>query len=245
MTSILNRITQFILIVSVPILLVVGMVRLTMSNAFLHFEYNRPNFPADPYGFTTEERLEYAPPAIEYLLNNEGISFLSDLRLPKDRVPADICIPAPENTDLCYMFNERERIHMQDVKIVTKATYNIGLLSAGLTILSALYLWRYSKVHLRAALFGGSVLTLGMIGVIIVSALTMWEIFFTGFHQIFFEGDSWLFRYSDTLIRLFPEQFWLDAALLIGGGSILGAVIILIIVSIKKPQSVVVGTVDE
>ena len=35
--------------------------------------------------------------------------------------------------------------------------------------------------------------------------------FFAGFHSLFFEGDSWLFLYSDTLIRLFPIRFWQDA----------------------------------
>jgi integral membrane protein (TIGR01906 family) len=47
---------------------------------------------------------------------------------------------------------------------------------------------------------------------------------FEDFHRIFFKGDSWLFSTSDTLIRLFPQQFWFDAALAIGlftlGGSI-------------------------
>ena len=41
--------------------------------------------------------------------------------------------------------------------------------------------------------------------------------------QIFFKGDSWLFYYSDTLIRLFPIRFWQDAflwaaILALGGG---------------------------
>ena len=47
--------------------------------------------------------------------------------------------------------------------------------------------------------------------------LISWDTFFTNFHKVFFEGDSWLFRRSDTLIRLFPEQFWFDAALTVGG----------------------------
>jgi integral membrane protein (TIGR01906 family) len=51
--------------------------------------------------------------------------------------------------------------------------------------------------------------------------------FFTAFHQLFFEGDTWLFLYSDTLIRLFPLRFWQDAFLLaaviaLGGGVALG-----------------------
>ena len=40
---------------------------------------------------------------------------------------------------------------------------------------------------------------------------------FTEFHRIFFEGDTWLFLYSDSLIRLFPERFWQDVFLAIGG----------------------------
>jgi integral membrane protein (TIGR01906 family) len=71
-------------------------------------------------------------------------------------------------------------------------------------------------------------LTVGIIGVIILMALTAWDIFFTGFHRIFFEGDTWLFRYSDTLIRLFPEQFWFDAAVIIGGGVLIGAIAIFV-----------------
>ena len=51
--------------------------------------------------------------------------------------------------------------------------------------------------------------------------------FFAGFHAIFFEGDSWLFLFSDTLLRLFPIRFWQDAFLFaaviaLGGGIGLG-----------------------
>ena len=51
--------------------------------------------------------------------------------------------------------------------------------------------------------------------------------FFAGFHSLFFEGDTWLFLYSDTLIRLFPIRFWQDAFLwaaviALGGGVALG-----------------------
>jgi uncharacterized membrane protein len=54
-------------------------------------------------------------------------------------------------------------------------------------------------------------------------ALAFWQ-FFTLFHGLFFEGDSWLFLYSDTLIRLFPIRFWQDvflaAALITTGGGL-------------------------
>jgi len=50
--------------------------------------------------------------------------------------------------------------------------------------------------------------------------------FFAWFHSLFFEGDTWLFEYSDTLIRLFPIRFWQDAVIMmaviaLGGGAAL------------------------
>ncbi len=40
-------------------------------------------------------------------------------------------------------------------------------------------------------------------------------VLFVGFHRIFFEGDTWLFSYSDTFIRLYPERFWRDTFALV------------------------------
>ncbi|NDJ62146.1 MAG: DUF1461 domain-containing protein, partial [Chloroflexi bacterium] len=51
--------------------------------------------------------------------------------------------------------------------------------------------------------------------------ITNWDYFFTLFHNLFFESGTWQFLYSDTLIRLFPEQFWFDAALIIGGFNVI------------------------
>jgi uncharacterized membrane protein len=46
---------------------------------------------------------------------------------------------------------------------------------------------------------------------------------------MFFAQGTWQFLYSDTLIRMFPEQFWFDAALVIGTLTSLGAIVILIL----------------
>ncbi|MCZ7668066.1 MAG: DUF1461 domain-containing protein [Chloroflexi bacterium] len=53
-----------------------------------------------------------------------------------------------------------------------------------------------------------------------------WSLFFTLFHNIFFDSGTWTFAYSDSLIRLFPEQFWFDFALIWTGSILaLGAII--------------------
>ncbi len=47
------------------------------------------------------------------------------------------------------------------------------------------------------------------------------------FHGLFFNGNTWLFAYSDTLIRLFPIRFWEDtfltsAFIVLAGGAGIG-----------------------
>ena len=69
------------------------------------------------------------------------------------------------------------------------------------------------------------VAVIALIG-IVINPNVFWN-FFAGFHSLFFEGDSWLFYFSDTLIRLFPIRFWQDAFLwaaviALGGGVALG-----------------------
>ncbi len=39
-----------------PILLVLGAVRMMLTPLFMQTEYKLPNFPADKYGFSLEER---------------------------------------------------------------------------------------------------------------------------------------------------------------------------------------------
>ena len=193
----------------VPFLLLLLNVRLVMTPAFLTFEYTRPNFPEDFYGFTQEDRLNYAPYAVQYLLNGEEISYLRDMTFP----------------DGSPLFNTRELRHMQDVKTLTQITYATTILIAVIVLIAAIALNRAGK--LRMALFRGSLFTLAIIASIVTAAVVNWNFFFTGFHTLFFESGTWYFAYSDTLIRLFPEQFWFDAALTIGTLTTLEAALIL------------------
>ena len=70
-----------------------------------------------------------------------------------------------------------------------------------------------------------------LIGAIVIAGIAInpnvFDEFFVLFHSLFFEGNSWLFYFSDTLIRLFPIRFWQDALLwaaviALGGGLALG-----------------------
>lgn len=190
-----------------PVLLVLLSARIVMSETFLAFEYNRPGFPEDYYGMTREQRLYYAPFAVNYLLNGEGIDYLANL----------------EFADGEPLFNARELRHMRDVKTVTQIAFVLAVGSGLLALLAALYLRARSRPALRQSLLHGSILTLGIVAAIVIVAVVNWDYFFTLFHTLFFEGGTWYFLYSDSLIRLFPEQFWFDAALVIGAITVLCA----------------------
>ncbi len=222
--KILKNIIKILLTFAVPVLLTVFSIRLVMSYQFLQFEYQRADFPIDFYGFTTEDRLEYAPYAIDYLLNGEDIDFLGDLRLPIEKCWQ----PSVEATD-CPMYEAAALRHMVDVKVVTETTY---LLTFGVFIVTLMIFvfGLRSKQYLpsiRRGLTYGSMLTLSLIFTIVVLAMTAWDFFFDTFHELFFEEGTWRFAFSDTLIRLFPERFWFDASITIGIFTALGAIIIL------------------
>jgi integral membrane protein (TIGR01906 family) len=202
-----------------PLLVMIG-VRLAMTMTFVSFEYHRPNFPFDFYGFTLEDRLNYAPYALDYLLNGEDIDFLGDLTFPGG---------SP-------LFNDRELRHMQDVKVITEWAYRAAVGLGVVLIAASVILWRRGRWHLRSGIRAGGLLTLALIILIIVLAFVSWDVFFTAFHQAFFEGDSWLFLTSDTLIRLFPEQFWFDAAIFIGGVAAIGALMLVVFAQRWKPE---------
>ena len=57
---------------------------------------------------------------------------------------------------------------------------------------------------------------LAIVALILLGTVTAFNWLFTEFHRIFFTGNSWLFYFTDTFIRLFPMQFWQDLFIVIG-----------------------------
>ena len=211
----LIAVLHLLIVVAMPLTLVLLNARVLMSEAFIRWEYNQPNFPADPFGFTQEDRLAYAPPALAYLFNDEDISYLGDQTFP-DGTP---------------LYNERELSHMVDVKVVTQdlLRFGYGLLAVVGLSLAVLAFSANGRDALRRALLRGGLLTVALIVTGLVTVALAFRWLFTQFHALFFEGDSWLFAYSDTLIRLFPEKFWTDAFVLMFAGALVEAILIAVL----------------
>ena len=214
-----DNLLSWLVAIFVPLALIGLGVRALLTPFFLQVEYNMPYFPPDDYGFTKADRLKWAPYALEYLVNNADISYLGDLKFD-------------EGTPL---YGERELSHMDDVKRVTKGVLNAWYVSLMSLVALGAWAWfgKWEQAY-RHGLRRGGWLMVGLAAVIgaivgtgiLINPNVFWN-FFAWFHSLFFEGDTWLFLYSDTLIRLFPLRFWMDAFLLaafiaLGGGLFLG-----------------------
>ncbi len=198
----IQKTATFLITILVPIFLLMTSIRLLLFPVFAQLEYQRPGFPADPYGFSVEDRLKWSRVSIDYLTNGAGIEFLADQKLD-------------EKTPL---YNERELSHMLDVKNLVQAMLIawplIGIVILGFGLLSMRGGW---STQFWLAVSRGGWAAVGLIAVILLAVLVSFNALFTGFHRIFFSGDTWLFLYTDSLIRLFPMTFWQDAFIVVGG----------------------------
>ncbi len=210
---VLPRVMQVLLAVCYPVILLVLAVRAVTSPLFLWVEYNRPGFPGDGYGFSTDDRMTYGSYAVDYLSNWAGPRYLGEL---VDRSGDEL-------------FKAGEVSHMADVKLVILSAFGAGILLILLSLIAVIYLRRRSTGGVRRGLFAGSIVTLVIISGLGVLAVLGWEQFFTEFHRVFFANGTWTFSLQDTLIRLFPGQFWVDAGIVIGALVLLASLVTLIL----------------
>jgi integral membrane protein (TIGR01906 family) len=75
-------------------------------------------------------------------------------------------------------------------------------------------------------LLKGAVLTVGVFVAVGLFAAVGFQTFFTLFHRVFFEGDTWLFNYTDSLIQFYPLPFWFATSIALVSVTIGEAVII-------------------
>jgi integral membrane protein (TIGR01906 family) len=198
----LDKIIRWLVILATPVLLTVGTVRFLISwdsPSYPEFEYGR--IAPDAFGFSDAERLELALATMAYLRRPEPaaetIFMLEDLRIPGTDQP---------------LYNEAEIGHMIDVKVVADAFKPAMWLSAILFFGGLLYLMVRPQTRLLGAktMMHGGLLTVGLVLLVMVFMFLAWNLAFTVFHNIFFDAGTWTFLYTDSLIRLFPEQFWFD-----------------------------------
>ncbi len=192
---------MFFVALGLVFFLIITSIRLLLTPLTPEIQYRLPNFPSDPYGFSLQDRLIWSKVSIRYLTDNLPLSFLQDQKL----------------ADGNPLYNERELSHMLDVQKLIQGAM-LAWIILGLFLLFVRFLfWRWKRLpDYFHALSTGGWLTVGLIIAILAGVMIDFDGLFTTFHRLFFTGDTWLFYYSDSLIRLFPMEFWSNAFIAVG-----------------------------
>ncbi len=207
--KVLVRLVQALVAVALPLALILGNVFLVASDWFIRHEYNKASFPADSYvpsgGYELprEEREALAKLGLASVLEPDGIRLLEEARFQETGEPA---------------FNEREIRHMRDVNVlIQKVRWVLWGAVAVVAVGAAILLLMQEGRALARTLWRSSTVSLGLFLLVGLLIAVGFNVFFTGFHRIFFEGNTWRFYYTDTLIRIYPTRFWFDVSLYLAG----------------------------
>ncbi|MEZ4516300.1 MAG: TIGR01906 family membrane protein [Chloroflexota bacterium] len=211
----LISIIRWAVVIAMPFLLGLGVIRLVIAWDYPAFSYG--HIAPDLFGFTPEERLDLAQSTLDYMRRLESpedvIYILEDLRLPGTDQP---------------LYNESEIDHMLDVKNLTDKILIIVIITGFIVVIGLTALIANPKTRaigwqtmMQAGLF-----TLLLIGLIALFIVVAWPIFFETFHELLFPPGTWTFYYTDSLIRLFPEQFWFEFGMITVGTTLFLAVIL-------------------
>lgn len=126
-------------------------------------------------------------------------------------------IKIDETKDGEYVFNNREVLHMKDVKSIfdrIRYTNYISLFLVAFVILAVRI-----KGDVRKKFFKFQIAFTGFFIVLLYLLIKVdFSKYFIKFHELFFSNDLWLLNPdTDLLIRILPSGFFLDMAVIIIG----------------------------
>jgi integral membrane protein (TIGR01906 family) len=194
----------------VPPTLVVNALRVLATESFTRWELDR--LEPDAYGLTSEQREALALRGLDSIRpRSSGVDLLEQARLP----------------DGSRAFDDPELSHMRDVRRVFGLALRAQLVTLLVLAGAAVALLR-SRIRtlVPRGLLVGALATLGVAVLAVPVIVLGFDAFFTGFHEMFFEGDSWRFSDSDTLIRVYPEQLWIDVSRIAAALAVVQAVVL-------------------
>jgi len=119
------------------------------------------------------------------------------------------------------LFNQREILHMADVRDLFRLVYRIHEFALVYVVayIAAVYLWSRERSMRRLAKDGvtAGVATVGILSVAAVGVLLGFDAIFEQFHLLSFSNDFWqLDPRTDRLVQMFPMGFWFDVTLAVG-----------------------------
>lgn len=208
-----SRFFTVLIAIFAPLVFAVVAIRMVASPLFLWFTYWRPGFPQDIGGWDLQERLLYGSYGVDFLFNGADSRYLSQLA------------PAGEP-----LFTDAEVSHMADVKVLIFYAVVIAAGLAALAVLFGLLLRKWRPGGFSRGMFAGAWATIALVAAVVALPLIIgWNRFFTEFHNLFFPQGNWSFATESALIRLYPDQFWVDAGIWLGSLLLLLSLVTLLI----------------
>jgi integral membrane protein (TIGR01906 family) len=201
----LAAINTVLFIICIPLLLITTNVRFAVNDIRLYeYGFNKYHVSEDT-GLDKGNLTEIAHKLITYFNSDEEFVDIS-------------------------VYNQRDIDHLKDVKGLIQLVYRLQFVALAYI---AVYLgfnflllggafWR----QLARRIIWGSWTTVAVLAVLGLIALVDFNQFFLLFHLVSFRNDLWQLYPGDKLLAMFPEGFFNDAALFVGGAIILEAIII-------------------
>ncbi|AEE96727.1 TIGR01906 family membrane protein [Mahella australiensis] len=201
MNKAISVVFTIILAVALPIAIVLTSVQLVAFNqGFFMKEFEKYD-RAEATGMDRDQLSKVAQAFIDYL------------SLQKDELNMQVVVNGRQR----LLFNDKELMHMDDVRGLFESGFALRLWAAILSIVSiaVVGLWGHTKgidgIARALAWAAGIPLALGAIVALLLA--TDFDRWFVYFHLTFFNNDLWqLDPSTDTLINIFNEGFFADAA---------------------------------
>ena len=193
--DILSTIAGFLLSAAI-IATVIDVV--SFDRSFYEAEY-RKNDTVSYTGMSAEDNLRATDTLLDYL---------------QDKRQDIVCTAEVSGTER-EVFNERETLHMVDVKALYQNAIRVRngcvITAAILLVLSVLIGKKSFFSVLRSGWKNGILLTGAVLLFIAIWALADFNQFWTNFHLLFFDNDLWLLDPNTSImINLFPGSFFFD-----------------------------------
>jgi integral membrane protein (TIGR01906 family) len=212
--KIIQNIIYWLFVCCLPVLLITSTICLEVNELSL-YEYG-----FDKYEISQDTGID------SIQLRNVAQHLIDYFNLRADTVQ----IAVVKGDEEFNLFNERELIHLRDVRNLIQLDYWVQRGAFLLMVICALALLFGLRVGwwiLVRGLFRGSFITMGLMVALALWALFGFERFFLLFHLVSFSNEYWMLDPArDYLIRLFPEGFFYDAALFGFGAIMLEALLI-------------------
>ena len=198
-----------IFVVCVPVFLLLTNVRIAGTDeAVFGYGFSAYNIPAVT-GIARPELDRAAHEIVRYFTSGDPDSLL-DVRVQVGGAGE----PQP-------LYNEREVIHMRDVKQMFQFFFHLQEFAFVyiVTYVAGVYLWSREQSLRRLARLAeiGGVATAGALGVGALAMLVGFDQLFLLFHVVSFANDFWqLDPATDRLVQMFPQGFWFDVSIGVG-----------------------------